>query len=142
MKFILYINWWVGRTCLVLLSIVMRTLYHMFLRFFFNTNLKFWPSFKPMIILSLSERWSFEEKKNLVVCSYEDQTLRNSCIASLLTSQQFLERTGEVLRWNDHFTKIIVLPHISHMRFFFERYIEKSISWTCENYFLYKLENR
>ncbi len=50
------------------------------------------------------------KRKNLVVCSYEAQTLRNRCITSPLPSQQFLERAGEVLSRNVHFTKITVLP--------------------------------
>ncbi len=73
-----------------------------------------------MIILSLSERWSFEEKKNLVVCSYEAQTLRNSCITSPLPSHQLLERTGEVLWQNGHFTKITAIsPYNTGEGFFF-----------------------
>ncbi len=36
-------------------------------------------------------------KKKLVVCRYEAQTLKNSCIASRLPSHQFLERADEVL---------------------------------------------
>ncbi len=35
MKFIFYINWWVGRACVRLLSSVIRALYHMFLRYCF-----------------------------------------------------------------------------------------------------------
>ncbi len=42
-KFIFYINRRVDRTCLGLLFRLIRALYHMFLRFFFFTNLKFRP---------------------------------------------------------------------------------------------------
>ncbi len=72
--------------------------------------------------LSLSERWSFE-KIFLVVCNYDAQTLRNGCIASLLPPHQFLERTGEVLWRNGHFTKITALPpYITCEGSFFEKY--------------------
>ncbi len=64
--------------------------------FFLITNLKFWPSFKPMIIYR-SAKGEVLKRKNLVVCSYEAQTLRNRCIVSPLPSQQFLEIAGQVL---------------------------------------------
>ncbi len=115
-KFIFYINWWVGRRCLGLLSSVMRTLYHMFLRYIFYKS-KILVHLQTYDNLSLSERWSFEEKI-LVVCSYEAQTLRNSCIASRLPSHQFLERADEVLWWHEHFTKIPVLSTYTTDEFF------------------------
>ncbi len=37
------------------------------------------------------------KKKNLVVCSYDAQTLRNSCILCCQPFHQFLERADEVL---------------------------------------------
>ncbi len=123
MKFIFYINWWIDRTCLV--SSVMRTLYHMCVRFFLFTNLKFWPSFKPMIIYR-SAKGEVLKKIFLVVCSYEAQTLRNGCIAPLLPSHQFLERTGEVLWRIGHFTKITALPpYITYEGFFFWKIYKK-----------------
>ncbi len=125
MKFIFYINWWVDRACLGLLSSVIRALYHMFLRFLFLTNLKFWPSFKPMIIYR-SAKGEVLKKVFLVVCSYEAQTLRNGCIASLLPSHQFLKRTGEVLWRNGHFTKITALPPYITYEGFFLKTIEKN----------------
>ncbi len=68
----------------------------------------------------------FWKKNFLVVCSYEAQTLRNGCIASPLPSHQFLERTGEVLRWNGHFTKITALPPYITYEGFFLKNIEKN----------------
>ncbi len=62
----------------------------------FFTNLKFWPSFKPMIIYH-SAKGDVLKKIIFGVCSYEAQTLRNGCIASLLPPHQFLEQAGEVL---------------------------------------------
>ncbi len=139
MKFIL-INWWVDRTYPGLLPSVMRALYHICLSFFF-TNLKFWLSFKPMIIYR-SAKGEVLKKIFLVVWSYEAQTLRNGCITSPLPSHQFLERTGEVLWRNGHFTKITVLPTYNTDEIFFFLNIKKSISRTCEIYLLYKLVSR
>ncbi len=142
MKFICYINWWVYRTCLELLSSVMTALYHLFLGIYFFTNLTFWPSFKPMIIYR-SAKGEVLKKRNFVVCSYDAQMLRNSCVASPLPSHQCLERTGEVLWRNEHFTKISVSPpDTKYEGFFFEKNTKKSDFSTCEIYFLYKLVNQ
>ncbi len=68
----------------------------------------------------------FWEKKILVVCSYEAQTLRSGCIASPLPSHQFLERAGEVLWRNKHFTKITGLPPCITYECFFLKNILKN----------------
>ncbi len=68
------------------------------------------PAPRPYDKSSAQRKVKFRKKNILVVCSYEAQTLRNRCSRSLLPSYQFLERTGEVLWWNGHFTKITVLP--------------------------------
>ncbi len=65
---------------------------------------------KSVIVLSLSERWNFEEKKFSLCVAIR---LKRSEIV------QLLERAGEMLWRNEHFTKITGLPSFITDEFFF-----------------------
>ncbi len=142
MKFIFYINWWVGSTCLGLLSSATRALYHMFLSFFVFTNPKFWSSFKRMIILSSAKGEVLKKKISRCVQLWGSNAQKQLYyLPSTIPPIFRTSRWSVVMKWtfylNNRFTLIY---HIWGL--FFEKNIEKSISRTCENYFLYKLVSR